>query len=111
MQTAATGGTDSSELGRRAFWQSDATLPGVSLPSSVVRSTIDTAVLKPQSLEPFLMLRVCELGHPLLDPDLIDGSDLVEQLVEARANRCGSGSHDPSNIASGNPHYNAHGHQ
>src|ERR1700694_4137446 len=62
MQTAATGGTSGSKLGRRAFWQSEATLPGVSLPSSVVRSTMETAVLSPQSLELFLMLRVWNLA-------------------------------------------------
>src|SRR2546423_7675132 len=58
MHTAATGGISGSALGRRAFWQSDATLPGVSLPSSVVRSTIETAVFRPQTFDPFLMLRV-----------------------------------------------------
>src|SRR3954465_2274833 len=62
MQTAATGGTDASKLGRRAFWHSDAIFPGVSFPSSVVRSTIDTAVRRPHSLEPFLMLRVVNLA-------------------------------------------------
>ena len=58
MQTAATAGTSGSALGRLAFWQSDATFPGVSFPSSVVRSTIDTAVLRPQTFEFFFMLRV-----------------------------------------------------
>ena len=62
MQTAATGGTSGSALGRLAFWQSDAIFPGVSFPSSVVRSTIETAVLSPHSLEPFLMLRVVNLA-------------------------------------------------
>src|SRR5665213_2051711 len=62
MQIAATGGILLSSLGWRAFWQSDATLPGVSLPSSVVRSTIETAVFRPQSLDFFLMLRVVNLA-------------------------------------------------
>src|SRR5665213_385534 len=62
MQIAATGGILLSSLGWRAFWQSDATLPGVSLPSSVVTSTIETAVFRPQSLDFFLMLRVVNLA-------------------------------------------------
>ncbi len=44
MQTAATGGTErSAGSGRIAFEQSAATFPGVSWPSSVVRSIIRTA--------------------------------------------------------------------
>ena len=62
MQTAATGGTSGSALGRLAFWHSDATLPGVSFPSSVVRSTIETAVFRPHTFELFLMLRVVNLA-------------------------------------------------
>src|SRR5688500_12058433 len=62
MHTAATDGTSGSVLGARAFWHSEAILPGVSLPSRVVRSTIDTAVLSPHSFEPFLMLRVANLA-------------------------------------------------
>src|SRR4051795_255094 len=45
MQTAATCGTDGSlGSGRRALADRDRTLPGVSAPSSVVRSTIEMAV-------------------------------------------------------------------
>jgi hypothetical protein len=44
-------GRRAASCGCRAFWQREATLPGVSLPSSVVRSTIETAVFRPQSFE------------------------------------------------------------
>src|SRR5438128_2668065 len=40
-----------------ALRQRNATLPGVSLPSSVVRSVIDTINLRPSSLAEVLMLR------------------------------------------------------
>ena len=55
MHTAATDGTSGSQLGARAFWQSDAILPGVSLPSSVVKSIIRTASVRASILESFLM--------------------------------------------------------
>ena len=44
--------------GRSAFLQRDSILPGVSLPSRVVRSVIDTAVFRPQTFAAFLTLRV-----------------------------------------------------
>src|SRR4029079_15638171 len=62
MQTAATGGTSGSSDGRRAFAQSDATFPGVSLPSRVVKSTIETAVVRPHNLDFFLIERVWNLA-------------------------------------------------
>src|SRR5258705_4925732 len=62
MHTAATGGTSGSSLGWRAFWQRDRTFPGVSFPSRVVRSTIETAVVRPHNFDFFLMLRVANLA-------------------------------------------------
>src|SRR3984957_741778 len=59
MQMAATGGTArSAGSGRRPLAHSPRTLPGVSAPSSVVRSTMLTAVSSAQSLASFLMDRV-----------------------------------------------------
>src|SRR5215469_16665632 len=58
-QTAATGGTDrSAGSGWRAFAHIARTLPGVSAPSSVVRSTIRTAMSRACSLASFLIDRV-----------------------------------------------------
>ena len=58
-QTAATAGVVSSlGSGRIAFAHSDRTLPGVSAPSSVVRSTMRTAASSAQALLVVLMLRV-----------------------------------------------------
>jgi hypothetical protein len=57
-QTAAVVGQSSPGWGWRAFWQSEATLPGVSLPSRVVRSTIETERFRPKTLEAFLIERV-----------------------------------------------------
>src|ERR1700690_1361124 len=51
-----------SSWGRSAFLQRDSILPGVSLPSSVVRSVIDTAVLRPQTFAVFFMLRVANFA-------------------------------------------------
>src|SRR5665213_408664 len=62
MQTAAPGGMLVSSLGWRAFWHRDATFPVASLPSRVVKSTIETAVWRPHILEFFLMLRVVNLA-------------------------------------------------
>ena len=46
----------------RAFWHSEATFPGVSLPSSVVRSTIETANRRPKHFDFFFRLRVLNLA-------------------------------------------------
>src|SRR4026207_83785 len=62
MHTAATGGTSGSSLGWRAFWQRERTLPGVSFPSRVVRSTMETAVVRPHNFDFFLMLRVANFA-------------------------------------------------
>src|SRR5215470_16626167 len=57
-QTAATDGTPASEgSGRTAFEQSAATLPGVSCPSSVVRSQQRIASSSAQTFASRLMLR------------------------------------------------------
>ena len=57
--TAATAGTDGSlGSGRMAFAHSERTLPGVSAPSSVVRSTMRIAVSIAHALLVVLMLRV-----------------------------------------------------
>src|SRR5580658_6314758 len=57
-QTAAQLGTPYlASAGWRALRQRYATLPGVSLPSSVVRSIIETAIFSPASFAEVLMLR------------------------------------------------------
>src|SRR3954466_15853348 len=59
MQTAATwGAVGSPGSGRLALVASDRTLPGVSAPSSVVRSTIEMAVSIAQAFAVVLMERV-----------------------------------------------------
>jgi len=59
MHTAATGGAVASPgSGRIALAQSERTLPGVSAPSSVVRSTMRIAVSMAHALAVVLMLRV-----------------------------------------------------
>src|SRR3954451_5371951 len=59
MQTAATGGQPRSPgSGCLAFAASDRTLPGVSAPSRVVRSTIEIAVSMAQALAVVLIDRV-----------------------------------------------------
>jgi hypothetical protein len=56
---AATAGAEASDgSGRIAFAHSERTLPGVSAPSSVVRSTMLMAVSIAQALAVVLMLRV-----------------------------------------------------
>ena len=61
--TAATGGTArSAGSGWRALAHSPRTLPGVSAPSSVVRSTIATAVSSAHSLASRLMDRVARVA-------------------------------------------------
>src|SRR5205807_4020067 len=61
--TAATGGTSGrSGSGLRAFAASVRTLPGVSAPSRVVRSTMEIAVSIAHSLLAFLMLRVASVA-------------------------------------------------
>src|SRR5512132_3506453 len=61
--TAATGGTSGSAgSGRRALEHSASTLPGVSAPSRVVRSIIDTARRRAATLDCFLMLRFARLA-------------------------------------------------
>ena len=56
--TAAVLGTSMPSCGVIALRQSDAIFPGVSFPSSVVRSIIETASFSPKSFDFFLMLRV-----------------------------------------------------
>ncbi len=68
--------------GRSAFSHRDATFPGVSLPSNVVRSTIETAVRRPQSLEAFFDAASGIFGDALFDADAIDRADFVEQAPE-----------------------------
>src|SRR5688572_9508273 len=88
MHTAATDGTSGSVLGARAFWQSDAILPGVSLPSRVVRSTMDTAVLSPHSFDPFLMLRVANLATRSSMPTWSTGpTSSMKRFRDAREDR------------------------
>jgi hypothetical protein len=82
-----TGGTSGSSLGWRAFWQSERTFPGVSFPSSVVRSTIDTAVVSPHTLDFFLMLRVANFATPFLDSDLVNRAGLFDEAFERRPRR------------------------
>src|SRR5687767_14376642 len=85
MHTAATDGTSGSVLGARAFWHSDAILPGVSFPSSVVRSTMLTAVFSPHSFEPFLMLRVANLATRSSMPTWSTGpTSSMKRFKEAR---------------------------
>src|SRR3990170_1201753 len=63
MQTAATDGIDGSTgSGRTAFEQSAATLPGVSAPSSVVRSIIRTASSNACSFDSFLIDRLASVA-------------------------------------------------
>ncbi len=73
MQTAATDGTVRSEgSGRIAFEQSAAIFPGVSAPSSVVRSIIRTARSSAKSLDSRLIERRDKRRRALLDRDLVD---------------------------------------
>ena len=61
--TAATAGTLRSDgSGRIALAHSERTLPGVSAPSSVVRSTIEIAVSIAQAFAVVLMLRVASVA-------------------------------------------------
>jgi hypothetical protein len=63
MQTAATGGTvRSAGSGRIAFEQSAATLPGVSAPSSVVKSIMRTARSSAKSFDSRLMERFASVA-------------------------------------------------
>src|SRR4051794_2949475 len=69
MQTAATGGTSGClGSGRRAWAHSERTLPGVSAPSSVVRSIIETARSRACSLLAALMLRVASAAERRSSP-------------------------------------------
>ena len=62
-QTAATAGVDGSPgSGRIAFAHRDRTVSGVSLPSSVVRSTMPIAASMAQALAEDLMLRVANMA-------------------------------------------------
>ena len=84
--------------GRIAFEQSAAILPGVSAPSSVVRSIIRTARSSAKSFDSRLIERVASRGA-LLDGDLVDRADprkprLERQLETAR--QCGCLSHGRS---------------
>ena len=79
-------GWTGSSCGRSALRQRDSIFPGVSLPSRVVRSVIETAILRPQTFADLLDAAGRELRDPLLDAHLVHGPDLVE---EARAGRVG----------------------
>ena len=69
MQMAATGGTSGwSGSGRMACAQSDRTLPGVSAPSSVVRSIMETAMSMACSLASFLIERVASTAERRSSP-------------------------------------------
>ena len=60
------------------------TLPSVSAPSRVVRSTIEMARSMAASLEAFLIDRVASAGRPLLDPDRIDAGQSVQEPPQRR---------------------------
>ena len=77
-------GRASEGSGRVAFAQSAWTLPGVSLPSSVVRSIMRMTRSSAQSFDSLLMERLAERGDPLLDPDLVDRADPPEQAAKTQ---------------------------
>ena len=92
MQTAATEGTlGSAGSGRIAFEQSAATFPGVSWPSSVVRSQQRTASSSAQSFASRLMLRFA--SSPAR------ASTATWSTEPTRGSRCLSGSSKPAGKA------------
>ena len=70
--------------GRIAFAHSERTLPGVSAPSSVVRSTMRIAVSSAQALLVVLMLRVASAGRARLGADLVDARQAVQEPPQRR---------------------------
>ena len=69
-------------IGRMAFTHIARILPGVSFPSSVVRSIIEMARFSAQTFDAFLIDRRSQRIDPLLDPDLVDRGDPAEQAAE-----------------------------
>ena len=78
-----------SASGRIAFEQSAATLPGVSAPSSVVRSIIRTARSSAQSFESFLIERFASDAGALLERDRVDRADAREPRLERKLEAAG----------------------
>ena len=70
--------------GRIALAHSERTLPGVSAPSSVVRSTIEIAVSIAHALAVVLMLRVASAGRAALGADLVDAGQPVQEPPQRR---------------------------
>ena len=68
--------------GRIALTHSARTLPGVSFPSSVVRSIIRIARSSAHIFDAFLIDRRFRAVDPLLDPDLVHGGHPAEQVPE-----------------------------
>src|SRR5437763_14603031 len=92
MHTAATDGTPGSAgSGRNAFEQGAATLPGVSCPSSVVRSQQRIANSSAHTLDSRLMLRLAS------SPARI--STATWSIDPIRGSRCFSGSSNPAGNA------------
>ena len=83
--TAATlGAVGSVGSGRSAFEQSARTLPGVSMPSSVVRSTMLMAVSMAHALASFLMERVArDEARPTAPTSSTPGSPWRKRRSEA----------------------------
>ena len=77
-----TGTFGSDGSGRIAFEQSAATLPGVSWPSSVVRSQQRIASSSAQSFDSRLDAALRELGGARLDADLVDRADPRQPLLQ-----------------------------
>ena len=77
--------------GRTAFEQSGATLPGVSAPSSVVRSIIRTASSSAQSFDSFLIERFASVAAR--------SSTATASTEPMRGSRGSSGSSNPRGSA------------
>ena len=76
-------------LGRMALAHMARTLPGVSFPSSVVRSIIRMARSRAHSFEAFLIERLLQPVDAQLDADLVDGADPAHQPAERAAEPAG----------------------
>ena len=95
MHTAATGGTErSAGSGRIAFEQSAATFPGVSWPSSVVRSIIRTASSSACTFDSRLIERFASVAAR--------SSSATASTVPIRGSRGPDGSSKPPTSAGAN---------
>ena len=90
---ATWGRTGRSGPGRMPLAQSARTLPGVSFPSSVVRSIMRMASSSAQTLDAFLMERFRRALGALGDADLVHAADALDERPE-RARPTDPGTHE-----------------